>query len=51
MKKLYVTPEIEIIDTELSGMLCSSDLTGSFGGDAANDPAKAPLFEDEEFDW
>ena len=50
MKKRYVAPEIEIIDTELSGMLCSSDLTGSFDGDA-NDPAKAPLFEDEEFDW
>ena len=50
MKKLYVIPEIEIIDTELSGMLCSSDLSGSFSGDA-NDPAKARLFEDEEYDW
>ena len=47
MKKRYVAPEIEIIDTELSGMLC---LSTPIGGDA-NDPAKAPLFEDEEFDW
>ena len=50
MKKTYMIPMTEVIDLEPSGMLCSSNLTGSFDGDADN-PGKAPLFEDEEFDW
>lgn len=47
MKKLYVTPDIEIIDTELSGMLC---ISGGLGDDAT-DPAKAPLFDGDLDDW
>lgn len=47
MKKLYVTPDIEIIDTELSGMLCIS----TFIGEDATKPANAPLFDDDLDDW
>ena len=47
MKKLYVTPKTEIIDTELSTMLCIST---PFGNDA-DEPAGAREFFDEEDDW
>jgi len=47
MKKLYVTPKIEIVETELSGMLC---LSTPLDGDATG-PANAPLFDDELDDW
>jgi len=47
MKKLYLTPEIEIIETKLSGMLCVSTPIG----DDADEPAGArELFSDED-DW
>lgn len=47
MKKLYVTPEIEIIDTELTEMLC---LSSPLDGDAG-DPAHARgVFSDDD-DW
>ena len=47
MKKQYVIPEIEIVETELSGMLC---LSTPLDGDATG-PANAPLFDDELDDW
>ena len=50
MKKTYMIPETEVIDMELFGMICTSDLGSDLGGDADN-PAKARLFEDEESDW
>ena len=49
MKKLYVTPEIEIIDTELSGMLCISTPIGNDADGPGH--ARALDWEDEEFDW
>lgn len=47
MKKLYVTPNIEIIDMELSGMLC---LSTPLNGDA-DGPANARLFDGDLDDW
>ena len=38
MKKLYIEPEIEIIDIELSGMLCVSTLIGDDATEVANTP-------------
>lgn len=43
MKKDYVTPDMEIIEIELEGMLAYS--TG-FSDDDANDPANAPLYDE-----
>lgn len=47
MKKRYVIPEIEIIDTELTGMLCMST---SFGGDA-DEAANVRMFDSDLNDW
>ena len=47
MKKLYVTPKTEIIETELSTMLCIST---PFGNDADEPAGARELFSDED-DW
>ena len=47
MKKLYVTPEIEIIESELSEMLC---LSTPLGGDADEPAGARGVFSDED-DW
>ena len=46
MKKKYVTPSLEIVELELQGFLAYS--TGISDEDA-QDPAKARLFDDEEW--
>ena len=52
MKKTYIIPQVDVIDLEYSGMLCSSNLTGNIDG-SASDPAHAHAFDwdDEEDDW
>ena len=46
MKKKYVTPSLETVELELEVFLAYS--TG-FSDEDANDPAKARLFDDEEW--
>ena len=46
MKKKYVTPSLETVELELEGFLAYS--TG-FSDEDASDPAKARLFDDDEW--
>jgi hypothetical protein len=48
MKKRYVEPLMEDIEMESTGMLCSSDVDGSMGGDA---DGTALAREDEWMQW
>ena len=49
MKKVYIIPQLEVIELNYAGLLC---LSGDLGG-IADEPGKARLYDDweEESDW
>lgn len=49
MRKTYITPESEIIEMELSGVLAASDPNYEWGGDHVDAPEMA--FNDDVDDY
>ena len=49
MKKIYIIPQLEVIELNYAGLLC---LSGDLGG-IADEPGKARDFgwDDEDMDW